>query len=290
MTTIYTDHANELILVDDVLDPRGDAAVALGLLNQDGSDTFPGRTLTPDQAEELAANLARAAAAARATAGLAPAPLGGEQAHDDTLKAVRAAVALTSAAAVLADDHDAQAGATVPIPDTPKAAPISAPAPAATPISVPAPAATPISAPAPAATPISAPVPAATPISAPVPAAKPIPAPAPAAKPSPARQPAAKPRTSGKGTSSSVSGAAREDRHVASGAKPRDRAGELVELPIADYDKLSAAVVTKRLDGLSGAQLSKLLAYEQGHRNRKTVCERIVALQSSAARATKPTT
>jgi hypothetical protein len=260
MTTIHTDHANELILVDDVLDPRGSAVVALGLLNQDGSDTFPGRTLTPDQAEELAADLAQAAAAARATAGLAPTPLGGEQAHGDTQKAVRAAVALTGTAAVPADDHDEQVGATASAPETPKATPV-------------------------------APQPAAKASPAPQPAAKPSATPAPAAKASPARQSPAKPRVSGKRTSSAASGAAaREDLRVASEGKPRDRAGELVELPIADYDKLSAAAVTKRLDGLSGAQLSKLLAYEQGHRNRKTIRERIVALQSSAARTTKPTT
>ena len=46
-TTICTDHANELILIDAVLDPQGSAVVSLGLINQDGSDTFPGRTLTP---------------------------------------------------------------------------------------------------------------------------------------------------------------------------------------------------------------------------------------------------
>ncbi|MGO9974975.1 MAG: hypothetical protein ACLP01_19680 [Solirubrobacteraceae bacterium] len=40
--TIFTDHANELIRVDDVLDAGGSAVVALGLVNQDGSDTFPG--------------------------------------------------------------------------------------------------------------------------------------------------------------------------------------------------------------------------------------------------------
>jgi hypothetical protein len=194
-TTIFTDHANELILVDDVLDPRGIAVVALGLTNQDGSDTFPGRTLTPDQAEELAASLAQAAAAARATAGLAPTPLGGEQAHAATLKAIRAAVPLASTGTVLGDGQDEQAEATASPPAAPKA--------------------------------------------------------------------------------------------VASEAQPPDRARELGELPIADYDQLSAQVITKRLSGLSGAQLSKLLAYEQSHRNRKTICERIAALQSSA-RTTNP--
>jgi len=43
---------------------------ALGPVNRDGSDTFPGRTLTPDQAEELAAWLALFAAIARARTAL----------------------------------------------------------------------------------------------------------------------------------------------------------------------------------------------------------------------------
>ena len=47
ITIISTGHANELIGIDDVLDPGGCAVVAVGLINQDGSDTFPGRTLTP---------------------------------------------------------------------------------------------------------------------------------------------------------------------------------------------------------------------------------------------------
>jgi hypothetical protein len=126
-TTIPTDHTNELILVDDVLDPRGSSVVALGLINQDGSDTFPGRTLTPDQAEELAASLAQAAAAARATAGSAATPLGGEQAYGDTLKAIRAAVPLTSTAPVIADGTDEQADASASPPAAAKAAPSPAP-------------------------------------------------------------------------------------------------------------------------------------------------------------------
>ncbi|MGO9975665.1 MAG: hypothetical protein ACLP01_23270 [Solirubrobacteraceae bacterium] len=110
-TTIYTDHASELILIDDVLDPGGSAVVALGLINRDGSDTFPGRTLTPDQAEELAASLAQAAAAARARAGLAAPSVGGEQAYGEVLKAIRAAVPLTSAGSVLGEGQDEQADA-----------------------------------------------------------------------------------------------------------------------------------------------------------------------------------
>ncbi len=131
--TISTDHANERILIDDVLDPGGRAVVALGLINQDGSDTFPGRTLTPDQAEELAASLAQAAAAAWATAGLAPTPLGGEQAHRETLKAIRAVVLLTGTAPVPGERQNAQADASASPPAAPKATPSRAPKPAAKP-------------------------------------------------------------------------------------------------------------------------------------------------------------
>jgi hypothetical protein len=92
-TTLSTLHANEVIVVDGALDPQGCANVTLGLVNQDSSDTFPGRTLSPDQADELAASLALSAAAARASAGLAPAPRA-EAPLEDTLTAIRAAVPL----------------------------------------------------------------------------------------------------------------------------------------------------------------------------------------------------
>jgi hypothetical protein len=203
-TTICTEHANELVLVDDVLDAGGSAVVALGLINQDGSDTFPGRTLTPDQAEELAASLAQSAAAARAKAGRARTPLGGDQAHGDTLAAIRAAVPLTSTGPTLTDTSRPP-------------------------------------------------------------------------------QRIATPGGSGKRTSSGAGAAVRHGR-AASEAQAR----ELVQLPIADYDRLSALAITKQLSGLSAVQLSTLLAYEQSHRNRKTICDRIVALRSAAARTTNP--
>ena len=45
-------------------------------------------------------------------------------------------------------------------------------------------------------------------------------------------------------------------------------------LPIADYDELSAAQVQERLDGLTPAELRKLRDYERRHANRKTVLDR----------------
>ena len=207
-TTIGTDHANELIVLDEVLDARGSAKVALGLVNQDGSDTFPGRTLTPDQAEELAAILARCAGAARARAGLAPAPATGEQADAEALSTIGAPVVLTGAAS----------GGAGPAEQSPPA------------VSVPASLGTPI--------------------------------------------------TSG------IEAAAREGSEMAGEAQQREPARVVQNLPIAGYDSLSAAVIAKRLSDLSAEQLSVVLAYEQSHRNRKTILARIAALQAAGTPAT----
>ncbi len=54
-----------------------------------------------------------------------------------------------------------------------------------------------------------------------------------------------------------------------------DGRGASANLPIADYDELSAAKVQERLDGLTPAELRKLRDYEQRHANRKTVLDRI---------------
>jgi hypothetical protein len=224
-TTIRTDHTNELILVDELLiDPTGSAVVTLGLVNQDASDTFPGRTLTPDQAEQLAAALATSAATARASAGLAPTPLAGEQAHSETLNAIRAAVPLTNTSPPLADSPDS--------PDEKAHAATSPPAGAT-------------------ATPSRPPRPSATP------------------RPSPQR------------AATGAEAAARQRPRTAK-AQPHDqpRGRIATEPPIADYDQLNVTAITNRLSGLSKAQLSNVLAYEQSHRNRKTICDRIAALHA----------
>lgn len=202
-TTIGTEHPNELILVEEVLDSGGAALVALGLVNQDGSNTFPGRTLSPDQAEELAASLALSAAVARASAGVAEAPSAGEQARAETLIAIRAAVPLGEAPTVT-DDVEAEAEA---------AAEADAEA-------------------------------------------------------------AAEAAAAGEG----------EPDTAPPALQSAPVSAEPEELPIDGYDDLKAAVISKRLAGLTAAELGKVLAYEQRHRNRKTVCERIIALQASAAR------
>jgi ferritin-like metal-binding protein YciE len=47
------------------------------------------------------------------------------------------------------------------------------------------------------------------------------------------------------------------------------------ELPIADYDRLNAGQVIKRLERLSGPELDAVERYERSHRNRSTVLRKI---------------
>jgi hypothetical protein len=54
-----------------------------------------------------------------------------------------------------------------------------------------------------------------------------------------------------------------------------DGQGTTPNLPIANYDELSAPHVQDRLEGLTPAELRKLRDYEQRHANRKTVLDRI---------------
>ena len=53
------------------------------------------------------------------------------------------------------------------------------------------------------------------------------------------------------------------------------RATASSNLPIPDYDELSAAAVQDRLQGLTPAELRKLRDYERKHANRKTVLDPI---------------
>jgi hypothetical protein len=52
------------------------------------------------------------------------------------------------------------------------------------------------------------------------------------------------------------------------------------DLPIARYDSLSAQEIIQRLSRLSETELAEVDAYERKHGNRKTVRDRIVALQN----------
>ena len=53
------------------------------------------------------------------------------------------------------------------------------------------------------------------------------------------------------------------------------------QLPIANYDKLSAKEIEKRLTRLSKTDLGKVDAYERKHKNRATVLKRIESRRSS---------
>ena len=59
-----------------------------------------------------------------------------------------------------------------------------------------------------------------------------------------------------------------------------DLTTELADLPIDDYDDLSAPQLLPFLSPLDGDQLDTVLRYEQTHRSRATVINRIRQLQS----------
>lgn len=50
-------------------------------------------------------------------------------------------------------------------------------------------------------------------------------------------------------------------------------------LPLEGYDTLAASQVVARLDGLDAAGLEAVRAYEQAHRNRKTILGKVAQLQ-----------
>jgi hypothetical protein len=53
------------------------------------------------------------------------------------------------------------------------------------------------------------------------------------------------------------------------------------DLPIPDYDNLSASQVVPRLDDLADDELAAVRDYEQAHRGRMTILSRIAQLQAS---------
>lgn len=54
------------------------------------------------------------------------------------------------------------------------------------------------------------------------------------------------------------------------------------ELAIPDYDSLAASQVVPRLASLEPAELALVLDYEQGHRSRQTIINRVRQLQATA--------
>jgi hypothetical protein len=53
-------------------------------------------------------------------------------------------------------------------------------------------------------------------------------------------------------------------------------------LAIPGYDSLAASQVVRRLDGLTGAELASVRAYEEATRGRRTILGRIAQLQGRA--------
>lgn len=60
-----------------------------------------------------------------------------------------------------------------------------------------------------------------------------------------------------------------------------DDAPSAADLPIPDYDNLSASQVVPRLDSLSEGELAAVREYERAHRGRMTILSRIAQLEAS---------
>ena len=67
---------------------------------------------------------------------------------------------------------------------------------------------------------------------------------------------------------------------AAAAAAPADAkpAPEVADLPIPDYDELSASQVIERLEGLDPSSLEAIRAYEASHRGRNTILGKIAQL------------
>jgi hypothetical protein len=61
--------------------------------------------------------------------------------------------------------------------------------------------------------------------------------------------------------------------------QPQASVNGSAELAIPDYDSLSASQVVPRLSGLSGDELEAVRAYEERHRGRKTILNKVAQLQ-----------
>src|SRR5215217_5914148 len=65
-------------------------------------------------------------------------------------------------------------------------------------------------------------------------------------------------------------------RHTEKATKEAElRTAVFSALQTADYDELSVAEISKRLDGLSSEQLRKVREFEKNHKNRETLIEQI---------------
>jgi hypothetical protein len=66
---------------------------------------------------------------------------------------------------------------------------------------------------------------------------------------------------------------------VRSGWRPGSKAVAAGELGIPGYDSLSASQVVQRLDGLTDGELAAVARYEEAHRGRRTILNRVAQLR-----------
>ena len=94
-----------------------------------------------------------------------------------------------------------------------------------------------------------------------------------AAKPARARKPATKAGGARKTTKASTKGSTKASTKASAATKRAGRpsAASAVDLPIREYDGLSASQVVSRLTGLSADELRAVRAYEEASRGRRTV-------------------
>lgn len=98
-------------------------------------------------------------------------------------------------------------------------------------------------------------------------AAKPAPA-KPAAKPAAARKPPSKAGVERKPTKTTATKAAGATKRA---RRPAAKAASAADLPIQEYDGLSASQVVSRLSGLAPEELRAIRSYEESSRGRRTV-------------------
>jgi len=65
---------------------------------------------------------------------------------------------------------------------------------------------------------------------------------------------------------------------AAAGASANDAGPAVEDLPIPDYDELSASQVIERLEGLDASSLDAIRSYEASHRGRNTILGKIAQL------------
>ncbi len=94
--------------------------------------------------------------------------------------------------------------------------------------------------------------------------------------------PGAEPAEAGPSSVPAAGAAANTDRAAAAGPGGDGPVPTVGELAIPGYDTLSASQVVQRLAGLSGPELGAVARYEQTHRHRRTILNRVEQLVRAA--------